>query len=107
VKSVTLTDDLDVLSALFDYPAEHWIHLRTTNPTESTFATARLRQRVIEEARSVPAVSRQALRTPLASNRPRMHWRLTDLLALMPSICFAFVELAMSARSATQGTPGE
>ena len=31
---------------LNDYPAEHWIHLRTTNPIESTFATVRLRQRV-------------------------------------------------------------
>jgi putative transposase len=28
------------------HPAEHWIHLRTTNPIESTFATVRLRQRV-------------------------------------------------------------
>ena len=33
-------------SAFYDYPAEHWIHLRTTNPIESTFATVRLRQRV-------------------------------------------------------------
>ena len=32
--------------AFFDYPAEHWIHLRTTNPIESTFATVRLRTRV-------------------------------------------------------------
>jgi transposase-like protein len=39
-------DDLDVLLAFYDYPAEHWIHLRTTNPIESTFATVRLRQRV-------------------------------------------------------------
>jgi len=37
---------LDVLLAFYDYPAEHWIHLRTTNPIESTFATVRLRQRV-------------------------------------------------------------
>jgi putative transposase len=36
----------DVLLAFYDYPAEHWIHLRTTNPIESTFATVRLRQRV-------------------------------------------------------------
>jgi putative transposase len=35
-----------VLLAFYDYPAEHWIHLRTTNPIESTFATVRLRQRV-------------------------------------------------------------
>jgi len=41
-----VTDDLDVLLAFYDYPAEHWVHLRTTNPIESTFATVRLRQRV-------------------------------------------------------------
>ena len=41
-----ITDDLDVLLAFFDYPAEHFIHLRTTNPIESTFATVRLRTRV-------------------------------------------------------------
>jgi transposase-like protein len=41
-----VADDLDVLLEFYDYPAEHWIHLRTTNPIESTFATVRLRQRV-------------------------------------------------------------
>ncbi len=41
-----ITDDLDVLLAFYDYPAEHWVHLRTTNPIESTFATVRLRQRL-------------------------------------------------------------
>jgi transposase-like protein len=41
-----ITDDLDVLLAFYDYPAEHWIHLRITNPIESTFATVRLRTRV-------------------------------------------------------------
>jgi putative transposase len=41
-----ITDDLDVLPEFYDYPAEHWVHLRTTNPIESTFATVRLRQRV-------------------------------------------------------------
>ena len=41
-----ITDDLDVLLAFYDYPAEHWIHLRTTNRIESTFAAVRLRQRV-------------------------------------------------------------
>ena len=34
-----ITDDLDQLLAFYDYPAEHWVHLRTTNPIESTFAT--------------------------------------------------------------------
>ncbi len=41
-----ITDDLDVLLEFYDFPAQHWIHLRTTNPIESTFATVRLRQRV-------------------------------------------------------------
>jgi transposase-like protein len=38
-----LTKDRDVLLTFYDFPAEHWIHLRTTNPIESTFATVRLR----------------------------------------------------------------
>lgn len=41
-----ISEQLDTLLAFYDYPAEHWIHLRTTNPIESTFATVRLRQRV-------------------------------------------------------------
>ena len=41
-----ITEDTDVLLAFYDFPAEHWIHLRTTNPIESTFATVRLRSRV-------------------------------------------------------------
>ena len=40
-----LTKDRDVLLAFYDFPAEHWMHLRTTNPIESTFATVRLRHR--------------------------------------------------------------
>ncbi len=36
-----LTKDRDALLAFFDFPAEHWQHLRTTNPIESVFATVR------------------------------------------------------------------
>lgn len=38
-----LSKDREVLLAFYDFPAEHWVHLRTTNPIESTFATVRLR----------------------------------------------------------------
>jgi putative transposase len=38
-----LRKDHDELLAFYDFPAEHWKHLRTTNPIESTFATVRLR----------------------------------------------------------------
>jgi len=40
-----LKKDRDVLLTFYDFPAEHWKHLRTTNPIESTFATIRLRHR--------------------------------------------------------------
>ena len=38
-----LVKDRDVLLTFYDFPAEHWMHIRTTNPIESTFATVRLR----------------------------------------------------------------
>ena len=41
-----VTDDIEALLAFYDFPAEHWVHLKTTNPVESTFATVRLRTRV-------------------------------------------------------------
>ena len=41
-----LVEDREALLAFFAYPAEHWLHLRTTNLIESPFSTVRLRQRV-------------------------------------------------------------
>ncbi len=41
-----VTDDLERLLTFYDFPAEHWIHLKTSNPIESTFATVRLRTKV-------------------------------------------------------------
>ena len=38
-----LVKDRDALLAFYDFPAEHWKHIRTTNPIESTFATVRHR----------------------------------------------------------------
>ncbi len=38
-----LSKDRDVLLTFYDFPAEHWVHIRTTNPVESAFATVRLR----------------------------------------------------------------
>lgn len=40
-----LRKDREVLLTFYDFPAEHWMHLRTTNPIESTFASIRLRHR--------------------------------------------------------------
>ena len=41
-----LRDDLGPLLCFFDFPAEHWVHLKTANPIESTFSTVRLRTKV-------------------------------------------------------------
>ena len=49
---VKITGQLDVLLAYYDFPAEHWVHLRTTNPIESTFSTVRLRTKVTRGAGS-------------------------------------------------------
>lgn len=51
-KAVKRLTDEEELLAFFDFPAEHWIHLRTTNPIESTFATVRLRTKVTKGAGS-------------------------------------------------------
>jgi transposase-like protein len=50
-----IVDDAGPLLAFFDFPAEHWIHLKTTNPIESTFATVRLRTKVTKGPGSRPA----------------------------------------------------
>jgi transposase-like protein len=47
-----IVDDLEALLAFYDFPAEHWIHLKSTSPIESTFSTVRLRTRVTKGAGS-------------------------------------------------------
>lgn len=49
---VTLTKDQEQLLTFFDYPAAHWLHLRTTNAIESTFSTVKARTRVTKGAGS-------------------------------------------------------
>jgi transposase-like protein len=67
-----LEKDRDVLLTFYDFPAEHWIHLRTTNPIESTFATVRLRTR-----RTKGSGSRIACLTMVYKlmESASMHWR--------------------------------
>ena len=54
VKAATcLLTDLDACLRYFDYPREHWKHLRATNPVESTFSTMRLRTDAAKRFRTV------------------------------------------------------
>jgi putative transposase len=70
-----LTKDREVLLAFYDFPAEHWKHIRTSNPIESTFATVRLRT-----DKTKGCLSRQtalAMVFKLAKSAER-HWRRLD-----------------------------
>ncbi len=54
-----IVDDTDVLLEFYRYPAEHWIHLRTTNPIDSTFATVRLPTKVTKGPGAGARIGRQ------------------------------------------------
>jgi putative transposase len=69
-----LTKDRDVLLAFYDFPAEHWKHIRTTNPIESTFATVRHRT-----GKTKGCLSRKtglAMRSRSPRRRPQGHHQL-------------------------------
>lgn len=68
----TLTKDQDQLLTFLDFPAEHWIHLRTTNPIESTFSTVKARTKKTKGAGSRKAGLAMAFKLLLAAEQ---HWR--------------------------------
>jgi putative transposase len=73
--AVCLAKNREVLLTFYDFPAEHWKHVRTTNPIESTFATMRLRT-----DKTKGCLSRQtalAMVFKLARSAER-HWRRLD-----------------------------
>ncbi len=67
-----LRKDEDVLFTFYDFPAEHWVHLRTTNPIESTFATVRHRTRQTKGCGSRIATLTMVFK--LATDAEK-HWR--------------------------------
>ena len=79
-----LDKDWKQLTAFYDFPAEHWRHLRTTNPIESAFATVKLRTRVTKGAGSKKAALAMAYKLlDAASERWRRfngHELITDVL---------------------------
>jgi putative transposase len=79
----TLEKDADVLLTFFDFPAEHWKHLRTSNVIESPFATVRLRQRMTKGAGSRSKGLLMAYKL-LAMAQAR--WRRLDGAYLLPLV---------------------
>jgi hypothetical protein len=83
----TLTKDQDQLSTFFDFPAEHRVHLRTTNPIESTFSAVKARTRKAKGAGSRNAGLAMAFKLLLGGEK---RWRTIDapqLVALARSRC--------------------
>jgi len=70
-----ITDDADQLLAFYDFPAEHWVHLRTTNPIESTFATVRHRTKVTKGPGSRAAGLAMAFKLIQSAQD---HWRMVN-----------------------------
>jgi transposase-like protein len=78
-----LTKDQDVLLTFFDFPAQHWIHLRTTNPIESAFATVKVRTKRTKGAGSAKAALAMAFKLLLAAEK---HWRRITAPHLLPLV---------------------
>ena len=67
--------DREALLAFYDFPAEHWKHVRTTNPVESTFATVRLRTTKTKGCLSRRTALTMVFRLCLSAQR---RWRRLD-----------------------------
>lgn len=67
-----LAKDRETLLVFYDFPAEHWIHIRTTNPIESTFATVRLRTYKTKGCGSRTACLTMVFKLAQTAER---HWR--------------------------------
>jgi transposase-like protein len=78
-----LLDDQETLLSLYDFPAQHWIHLRTTNPIESPFATVKSRTSQTKGAGSRTAGLALAFKLALAAED---HWRKLNASELIPLV---------------------
>jgi transposase-like protein len=78
-----LRKDRDVLLVFYDFPGEHWRHVRTTNPIESTFATVRLRHRRTKGSGSRTACLTMVFKLTQAAEK---RWRRLNGSALLPDV---------------------
>jgi transposase-like protein len=78
-----LTKDRDVLLTFYAFPAEHWKHIRTTNPIESTFATVRLRTAKTKGSGSRVACLAMVFKLAMCAESS---WRALNGSALLPEI---------------------
>jgi putative transposase len=79
----SLTDNQDRLLTFFDFPAEHWVHLRTTNPIESTFGTVKARTKKTRGAGSRAAGLAMAFKLIEAAEQ---RWRRVNAPQLVAAV---------------------
>jgi transposase-like protein len=78
-----LAKDREQLLTFYDFPAEHWVHLRTTNPIESTFATVRLRTKKTKGSGSRTACLTMVFKLMQSAEKK---WRLLNGASLLPEV---------------------
>jgi transposase-like protein len=78
-----LRKDEDVLFTFYDFPAEHWMHIRTTNPIESAFATVRHRTRQTKGCGSRLATLMMVFKLAMQAER---HWRKLNSAQLLAHV---------------------
>jgi putative transposase len=78
-----LTKNRDVLLSFYDFPAEHWKHIRTTNPIESTFATVRHRTKKTKGCLSRNTALAMTFKLMMSA---KTKWRKLDGANRMPEI---------------------
>ena len=78
-----LAKDRDVLLAFYDFPAEQWMHIRTTNPIESTFATVRLRTKRTKGSGSRAACLAMVFKLTMCAEKT---WRALNGSSLLPDV---------------------
>ncbi|HEX9667886.1 MAG TPA: IS256 family transposase [Thermoanaerobaculia bacterium] len=100
----TLTREREQLLTFFDFPAEHWRHLRTTNVIESPFSTVRLRQRVTKGAGSR---TKGLLMAYKLLDMAQLRWRKLNGAELLPLVRAGarFVDGAQQEREITKTEP--
>lgn len=85
-----LLKDKDELLAFYDFPAEHWVHIRTTNPIESLFATIRLRTKRTKGHGNARAALTMAFKLAQCAEKKWQRLRGSQLLADVIDINYRF-----------------
>lgn len=78
-----LEKDRDEMLAFYDFPAQHWVHIRTTNPIESTFATVKHRQKKTKGCGSRAACLSMVFRLAVSAQK---RWRSLNAAKLLPDV---------------------